>query len=127
MRSRVAALPPNILLFSSDRSLASRINSTASTFELKGQSLVDVGTSQGCLPVGIAKIHHHITGGGFDLPRLSSMFQSYVQNHGLLNRLRFFPGDFFKDPLPHCRCACHWAGLAQSGPRKEKNVAEESL
>jgi SAM-dependent methyltransferase len=66
----------------------------------KYNTLVDVGTSQGCLPVGIAKIHHHITGGGFDLPPLSSMFESYVQNHGLLNRLRFFPGDFFKDPLP---------------------------
>jgi SAM-dependent methyltransferase len=63
-------------------------------------SLVDIGTSQGCLPVEIAKNHSHIIGGGFDLPPLSSMFESYVQDHGLQNRLRFFSGDFFKDPLP---------------------------
>lgn len=64
------------------------------------RSLIDIGTSQGCLPVEIALAHPHIRGGGFDLPQLAPLFDSYVQKHALSDRLRFHPGDFFKDPLP---------------------------
>jgi hypothetical protein len=64
------------------------------------RTLIDIGGSQGCLPVEIALIHGHITGGTFDLPALASSFDSYVQKHALSNRLRFYPGDFFKMPLP---------------------------
>jgi hypothetical protein len=63
-------------------------------------TLIDIGTAQGCLPVHIALTHPHMSGGGFDLPPLISTFESYVQKYGLSNRLRFYPGDFFNDPLP---------------------------
>jgi hypothetical protein len=64
------------------------------------RTVIDIGTAQGCLPVQIAQVHAHICGGGFDLPPFASTFESYVQQHGLANRLRFHSGDFFCDPLP---------------------------
>jgi hypothetical protein len=64
------------------------------------QTVIDVGTAQGCLPVQIAHAHAHITGGGFDLPPMKPHFESYVREHGLADRLQFFPGDFLQEPLP---------------------------
>jgi hypothetical protein len=64
------------------------------------KTLIDVGGSQGCLPVEIALAHPHITGGVFDLPPLQPLFERLVTEHGVRNRLRFHPGDFFKDPFP---------------------------
>lgn len=63
-------------------------------------TLIDIGTAQGCLPVRIASSHPHITGGGFDLPPLRNLFETYVAQHSLSHRLRFFGGDFFADLLP---------------------------
>jgi hypothetical protein len=63
-------------------------------------TFVDVGASQGCLSVEIALAHPHVSGGGFDLPPLAPLFDSYVQRHSLSKRLQFYPGDFFRDPLP---------------------------
>jgi hypothetical protein len=64
------------------------------------QTIIDIGSAQGCLPVQIAHIHAHLTGGGFDLPQIEPVFDDYVQQHGLSSRLRFYPGDFFQNPLP---------------------------
>jgi hypothetical protein len=64
------------------------------------KTFIDVGTAQGCLPVQIAHAHPHIAGGGFDLSPVKPLFENYVQEHGLSHRLRFYPGDFFQDPLP---------------------------
>jgi hypothetical protein len=66
----------------------------------KYRTILDVGTAQGCLPVQIAQAHPHITGGGFDLAAMQPLFESYVQEHRLDHRLRFYPGDFMRDPLP---------------------------
>jgi hypothetical protein len=63
-------------------------------------TLLDIGTSQGCLPVRVALAHSHITGGGLDLPPLKRLFESYIRQHALGGRLHFYPGDFFEDPLP---------------------------
>lgn len=63
-------------------------------------TLIDIGTAQGCLPVRIALAHPHIGGGGFDLPPLRDLFETYVAQHALGDRVRFFAGDFFRDPLP---------------------------
>jgi hypothetical protein len=63
-------------------------------------TVIDIGTAQGCVPVEIAKAHPHLTGGGFDLPQLRAAFASYLRAHGLDERLTFFPGNFFDDPLP---------------------------
>jgi hypothetical protein len=64
------------------------------------QTFIDVGCAQGGLPVQIALAHSHIAGGGFDLPVVGPIFKDYVASFGLEQRLRFYSGDFFKDPLP---------------------------
>jgi hypothetical protein len=50
--------------------------------------------------VQVALAHEHLTGGGFDLPELEPIFDEFVANAGLGERLRFFSGDFFADQLP---------------------------
>ena len=61
---------------------------------------VDVGAAQGCVPVQVALRHPHVSGGGFDLPPVGPVFEEYIASFGLDDRLRFFPGDFWNDPLP---------------------------
>ena len=63
-------------------------------------TVVDIGCAEGAVPVQIALAHEHITGGGFDLPPLEPIFDSYVGGAGLGDRLTFTAGDFFGDPLP---------------------------
>jgi hypothetical protein len=65
------------------------------------RTVIDIGTAQGCLPVQIARAHAHITGGGFDLPPMQPLFDDYVREYSLSRRLRFFAGDFLRDPLPN--------------------------
>jgi hypothetical protein len=64
------------------------------------RTMIDIGSAEGCLPVQIARQHAHMAGGGFDLPPVGPVFDKYVEDHGLSGRLRFHPGDFFRDPLP---------------------------
>ena len=64
------------------------------------RSLMDIGTSAGDLPVQVALAHSHIIGGGFDLPQVRPAFDEYVASFGMTERLRFYPGNFFTDPLP---------------------------
>ena len=63
-------------------------------------TFIDIGAAQGGLPVQIALAHPHLSGGGFDLPPVGPIFDEYVASFGLSDRLRFYPGDFFTDPLP---------------------------
>jgi len=64
------------------------------------RTVIDIGTAQGALPVEIARVHEHVTGGGFDLAPVRPHFESYVKKQGLSGRLRFHAGDFLRDPLP---------------------------
>jgi O-methyltransferase domain/Dimerisation domain len=64
------------------------------------RTFIDVGGAQGGVPVQIALAHEHLTGENFDLPIVGPIFEEYVASFGLSNRLRFHPGDFFKDSLP---------------------------
>jgi hypothetical protein len=64
------------------------------------QTVIDIGAAEGCVPVQLALRHPHLTGGGFDLPEVRPIFEDYVADHGLADRLRFHAGDFFTDPLP---------------------------
>ena len=64
------------------------------------RTFIDVGGAQGGLPVQVALAHEHLTGGCFDLPAVRPVFEKYVGEHGLGDRLRFYKGDFFRDPLP---------------------------
>ncbi len=64
------------------------------------RTVIDIGAAEGCVPVQLALRHPQLTGGGFDLPIVQPAFEAYVDTHGLTGRLRFYPGDFFTDPLP---------------------------
>lgn len=64
------------------------------------QTVIDIGTGGGALPVALASAHQHLAGGGFDLPVVGPVFERYVRERGLADRLRFYPGDFFEQPLP---------------------------
>lgn len=64
------------------------------------QTFIDIGGAQGGVPVQVALAHPHLMGGNFDLPAVGHIFEKYVSQHGLSDRLRFYPGDFFKDTLP---------------------------
>jgi hypothetical protein len=64
------------------------------------KTFIDIGTAEGCVPVEIARAHAHLSGGGFDLPAVKPVFANYVRRHGMSDRLSFYSGDFFVDPLP---------------------------
>jgi hypothetical protein len=64
------------------------------------RTVIDVGAAAGCVPVQLALRHPQLTGGGFDLPEVQPAFEAHVDRHGLADRLRFYPGDFFAGPLP---------------------------
>jgi hypothetical protein len=63
-------------------------------------TVIDIGAAEGCVPAHLALRHPHLTGGGFDLPAVGPAFDDYVASQNLASRLRFYPGDFFADPLP---------------------------
>jgi len=64
------------------------------------RTFVDIGAAQGALPVMLAHTHAHLTGTGADLPVVGPIFEDYVASHGLEDRVKFAPLDFFKQPLP---------------------------
>ncbi len=64
------------------------------------KTFLDIGGAQGATPVQLAKAHPHLKGGNFDLPPVGPIFNDFVKSANLQDRLRFHPGDFFKDPLP---------------------------
>jgi hypothetical protein len=64
------------------------------------RTVIDIGTAQGGCVVEIAKAYPHLTGGGMDLPAVRPIFEAYVRQNGLADRLRFHEGNFFDDALP---------------------------
>ena len=64
------------------------------------RTFVDVGCAQGGVAVEIASAHKHLTGMGMDLAVVQPIFEAYAKTRGVDSRLRFVPGDFFKEPLP---------------------------
>ena len=64
------------------------------------KTFIDIGGAQGGLPVQVALANPHLTGGIFDLPTVGPVFEKYVAEYGLSHRLRFYPGNFFNDPMP---------------------------
>ena len=63
-------------------------------------TFADIGCAQGALSVQVALAHSHITGTSFDLEAVRPIFEKYVTNHQLTERLTFCGGSFFTDPLP---------------------------
>jgi hypothetical protein len=66
----------------------------------KYKTFVDIGGAQGGVAVQLALAHKKLSGGNFDLPVVGPIFEDYVRSFKLENRLKFHPGDFFKDPIP---------------------------
>ena len=64
------------------------------------KTVVDVGGAQGGLLVQVCLAHPHLRGTNFDLPVVEPIFKEYAEINGLSERLRFQPGDFFKEELP---------------------------
>ena len=63
-------------------------------------TFIDVGGAQGGVAVQLALAHKHLSGGNYDLAVVGPIFEEYVRSFKLENRVRFHPGDFFKDSLP---------------------------
>lgn len=66
----------------------------------KYRTFMDIGCAQGGVAVEIALAHKQLIGGGMDLPVVQPVFESYARANKVDGRLRFHPGDFFKDLLP---------------------------
>jgi O-methyltransferase domain/Dimerisation domain len=64
------------------------------------RSFVDVGAAQGMVPVTLTGAHHHLSGIGFDLPQVQPVFEAFVADHGLSDRVQFKAGNFFEDAMP---------------------------
>lgn len=63
-------------------------------------SFADVGAAQGAVPVQVALAHPHLQGIGYDLPIVQPVFDKYIRAQGVADRVKFVPGNFFKDSLP---------------------------
>ena len=63
-------------------------------------TFVDVGPAQGDLALQIALANPHLEGIGFDLPPVGPIFKTYMQDHGVADRVRFQAGSFFEEPIP---------------------------
>ncbi|WP_433859336.1 methyltransferase [Streptomyces kronopolitis] len=64
------------------------------------KSVADMGSAQGDLVTQILLANPHLTGIGFDLPSSAPVFEEYVAENGLEERLRFVGGDFFTQDFP---------------------------
>ncbi|MFZ3325380.1 MAG: methyltransferase [Methylocella sp.] len=64
------------------------------------KTFVDIGTAQGMVPVTIARAHNHLSGAGYDLPEVKPVFEEFIAQHGMRDRVKFLSGNFFTDSLP---------------------------
>ncbi|TLD68871.1 methyltransferase [Phragmitibacter flavus] len=64
------------------------------------QTFADIGTAQGDLPVQIALANPHLRGIGYDLPEVGPIFEEYLDECGVADRVSFQGGSFFTDELP---------------------------
>ena len=65
------------------------------------RSFADIGSAQGDLAVQICLQNPHLQGVGFDLPQVAPIFNEYVAENQVADRLRFQTGNFFQDSLPN--------------------------
>ena len=91
------------------------------------RTFADIGTAQGDLAVQIAAHNTHLQGIGFDLPEIAPIFEEYAQENGVAERLRFQPGDFFKDPFPTGGCDHHGPHPARLESRSERDADPQGV
>jgi 2-polyprenyl-3-methyl-5-hydroxy-6-metoxy-1,4-benzoquinol methylase len=64
------------------------------------KTYVDIGTAQGDLAVQIALANPALRGIGFDMPEAGPIFEEYVAQNNVADRVSFAPGDFFQVDFP---------------------------
>jgi hypothetical protein len=64
------------------------------------KTFADIGTAQGMVPVTIARAHPQLSGAGYDLPEVKPIFEEFIAQHGMQERVKFLSGNFFTDFLP---------------------------
>ena len=64
------------------------------------KTVVDVGPAQGDLITQVALANPHLQGIGFDLPEVGPIFEDYIAENGVADRVSFCPGSFFDAPIP---------------------------
>ncbi len=64
------------------------------------KTFVDAGAAQGMVAVTLARAHPHLSGAGYDLPQVKPVFEEFITQHGMQERVKFLSGNFFTDPLP---------------------------
>ena len=64
------------------------------------KTAADVGTAQGDLLAQVLLANPHLKGIGFDLPQVEPIFEEYMEQNRLAERVRFISGDFFQDRFP---------------------------
>jgi O-methyltransferase domain/Dimerisation domain len=64
------------------------------------KTFMDLGSAQGMVPATVARAHPHLTGIGFDLPAVKPVFEEFIAQRGVEDRVRFRAGNFFEDSLP---------------------------
>jgi hypothetical protein len=89
-------------------------------------SFADIGTAQGGVPVQIALAHSHLQGVGFDLPPVQPHFDTFIEQHGLSDRIKFQRGNFFEDPLPSAEVLIMGHVLHDWGLREKRVLVEKA-
>jgi O-methyltransferase domain/Dimerisation domain len=64
------------------------------------KTYVDVGTAQGDLAIQIARENQHLRGTGFDLPQVEPIFNDFVAENKLSDRVKFAAGSFLTGAIP---------------------------
>ena len=64
------------------------------------KTVLDIGGAQGGLLAQLCLAHPHLRGTNFDLAAVRPIFEAYVAEHGLSDRLKFQTGNFFEEELP---------------------------
>ncbi|PCR89587.1 methyltransferase [Natrinema ejinorense] len=73
----------------------------AETFEWEEyETVCDLGTAEGQVPVTIAEKNPHIEATAFDLPKLEPISMEFIAERGMDDRVSFHGGNFLEDPLP---------------------------
>jgi cyclopropane fatty-acyl-phospholipid synthase-like methyltransferase len=64
------------------------------------KTFADIGCAQGMVVATLASAHPHLSGAGYDLPEVKPVFEEFITEQGLSDRVQFLSGNFFKDSLP---------------------------
>ncbi|GAA0955961.1 methyltransferase [Virgisporangium aurantiacum] len=64
------------------------------------RSFVDLGGGRGNIAAQLVRAWPHLAGGVFELPAIRPLFDEYMTQLGVADRVTFHGGDFFVDPVP---------------------------